>query len=287
MDPIIGGALIGGGAAVIGGYLNQEAQKDANEINKRMSEQNMAQQREFAQHGIRWKVEDAKKAGIHPLAALGAQTHSPSSSYIGASPVSMGDSISNMGQDISRAMLAKATPEEKQLANIQLSSAKLDLEGKAIDNQIRASQLRKLQANPPGLPSAMGQPIPGQGDGAYNVTPSVITASDGQDLAKEAGMLNDYTIARTSTGLVPVPSKDMKERIEDSVFLELPWAMRHFVTGNKHPTIPEGYDWNPVSMQYEKDYHKTWHGRPFKNYWKDFKDHNFKRSRNTSLRLTK
>jgi hypothetical protein len=35
---------------------------------------NYEQQKEFAQNGISWKVADAKRAGIHPLAALGAST---------------------------------------------------------------------------------------------------------------------------------------------------------------------------------------------------------------------
>lgn len=35
-------------------------------------------QREFAQNGISWKVADAKRAGIHPLYALGASTQMPS-----------------------------------------------------------------------------------------------------------------------------------------------------------------------------------------------------------------
>lgn len=33
----------------------------------------LAYQKEFAQHGLRWRVEDAKAAGLHPLSALGAQ----------------------------------------------------------------------------------------------------------------------------------------------------------------------------------------------------------------------
>lgn len=38
--------------------------------------QNLAYQKEFAQSGIQWKVKDAQAAGVHPLYALGAQTHS-------------------------------------------------------------------------------------------------------------------------------------------------------------------------------------------------------------------
>ena len=43
---------------------------------KSEADKNIKYQKQFAQHGIRWKVEDAKAAGLHPLYALGANTHS-------------------------------------------------------------------------------------------------------------------------------------------------------------------------------------------------------------------
>lgn len=52
-------------------------------IKREFFEKNWANQREFAKHGIRWRVEDAIAAGIHPLAALGVNTAS-------GSPVSIG-----------------------------------------------------------------------------------------------------------------------------------------------------------------------------------------------------
>lgn len=52
--------------------INAENLANQNKINK----ENIELQREFAQHGISWKVDDAISAGIHPLAALGADTMS-------------------------------------------------------------------------------------------------------------------------------------------------------------------------------------------------------------------
>lgn len=95
MDPLsLVGTAIGVGAKFLGAKKDHEnAQNIAN--------QNIALQKEFAQSGIQWKVEDAKKAGIHPLFALGANTHS-------FSPVSVGSNyqgaFSDMGADISRAI---------------------------------------------------------------------------------------------------------------------------------------------------------------------------------------
>lgn len=36
------------------------------------AKENIKLQKQFAQTGIQWKVADAKKAGIHPVYALGA-----------------------------------------------------------------------------------------------------------------------------------------------------------------------------------------------------------------------
>lgn len=53
-------------------------------------------QRQFAKNQIQWRVEDAKKAGLHPLAALGAPTVSPAVSA--GDP--MGDAVGQMGRNI-------------------------------------------------------------------------------------------------------------------------------------------------------------------------------------------
>jgi hypothetical protein len=65
LDSIISGAF-----GLIG--ANKSAKS-----NKAINNQNIANSREFAQNSIQWKVEDAKKAGIHPLYALGSPTMSP------------------------------------------------------------------------------------------------------------------------------------------------------------------------------------------------------------------
>lgn len=49
-----------------------------NKANERNVNNTNAMQREAAQNSIRWRVNDAKAAGLHPLAALGAQGSSPS-----------------------------------------------------------------------------------------------------------------------------------------------------------------------------------------------------------------
>lgn len=112
-----GGDLIGAAVSLGGSLLGANSSSNA-------AERNYAAQKEFAQNGIRWKVEDAKAAGIHPLAALGAHTAS-------FSPVFQGSDysgFSNAGQMISRAMEAKQTQAERELADLQVEHARLENE---------------------------------------------------------------------------------------------------------------------------------------------------------------
>lgn len=96
---------------LVGGLINKDASRKAAGINRDM-------QRDFAQKGVRWKVEDAKAAGIHPLYALGASTHSFTPSFVGDQ--SLGNAVADMGQDISRAMHATRTEEERKQASLDL-----------------------------------------------------------------------------------------------------------------------------------------------------------------------
>jgi len=113
---------------------------------KSQADKNIQLQKDFAQQGIRWKVADAKAAGIHPLYALGAQTHS-------FAPVSVGSNFGDMGQDISRAINATRTQEEKDDA-YTASIKTLDLQNKSLQNDLLASQIRKLNA------AGTGPPLP-------------------------------------------------------------------------------------------------------------------------------
>lgn len=119
-------AAIAAAAALAGGALSGDQ-------NRKTAHEQMDMQREFAQMGIRWKVADAKAAGIHPLYALG----SPGASY---APISVGDSygpaLADAGQDISRAMLATRTQEERDRSAMELSR-----------QQFRQSELRAQQSH--------------------------------------------------------------------------------------------------------------------------------------------
>lgn len=158
------GEIIGAGASLLGGLFGKKSADKANEENIKL-------QREFAQQGIQWKVADAKKAGIHPLAALGAQTVSFSPSVVGDN--SFGTGIAQAGQDIGRAINATRSNDQRNEAYLK-SAADLELQGKALDNRGKLIQ-NAILASKLATSSQVGPPMP---DGSSNV------GLDGQNSSK-------------------------------------------------------------------------------------------------------
>ena len=129
----------------------------------------------FAKNGVQWRVQDAKAAGLHPLAALGAQISSPSpiqvsgsvpsgsvpqAGQVSSNPISpfrgndsIASAMSSFGQDLSRAMTASASAWEREQA-IKSASSALSLENQSLQNQLLASQIAKTGG------AAVGPPAP-------------------------------------------------------------------------------------------------------------------------------
>lgn len=157
---MIGGiisGLIGAGASLLGGKMNADAAERANEAQARQAELNRQMQLDFAQQGIRWKVADAEKAGIHPLYALGANTVSYSPVSVGSvADTSMGSAVASAGQDISRALDATRTSDERTTA-VARSAAALQLERAGLENEVLRTQLAKMRGQ-------LGPPLPALSD---------------------------------------------------------------------------------------------------------------------------
>lgn len=136
----------------ISGMLNRSAAKDQAAQQQRQFDANMQMQKDFAQQGIRWKVSDAKAAGIHPLYALGAQTISPSPISVGggSADTSLGDMAKNMGQDLSRAVHATRTQDERDQAYAD-TVKQMTVQKMGLENDLLAAQTAKIRAsaNPP------------------------------------------------------------------------------------------------------------------------------------------
>lgn len=133
------GDLISAGAGLVGGLLGSKSEKN-------VTKENIEFQKKFAKKGIRWRVSDAKAAGLHPLAALGAQTQSFTPNPVGGS--ALGDSISRAGQDIGRAIGAQLTPAERKLQDIQLMQEEAKLKNMGLQNMSLQGEIMRRNMTP-------------------------------------------------------------------------------------------------------------------------------------------
>lgn len=239
------GPAIGAAASLAGGLIGQGSADKARGDAERLASENIKLQKDFAQQGIRWRVNDAKLAGIHPLAALGAQTTSFAPvSISGGGDMSLARGIEGMGQDISRAVNATRTMPEREQAmvdtmrNYQLEGLRLDNEIKRADFQSRMMRLHSM-ANPamPGV----GNVMPGQGNSpALPDTLRLISGGVSENATREGDMNPDVSYLNTGDGRgFPVPSKAAKELIEDDL-----WQQgMHFARNVLGPMW--GFNWAP------------------------------------------
>lgn len=174
----IGTALGGALPGVVGNFLGYKAEKKGIAENARQFEhserrlreefkQNLDLQKQFAKQGVRWRVEDAKEAGLHPLAAMGGSgaKFSPVAS-VGSGPkpskhFAKANFMRGMGQDISRAVQATMAKKERlEVENMQLQNKLLDtqINGAIINNKKNAQ---------------IGPPLMGNGSMETDVQPSI------------------------------------------------------------------------------------------------------------------
>ncbi|WP_304022971.1 hypothetical protein [Desulfovibrio piger] len=241
------GSVVGGGLGLIG---SANSQANAAAINKF----NYEAQKEFAQNSIRWRVADAKAAGLHPLAALGAQAsgYTPSAA-IGDSPDF--SFLQDVGQNIGRAIDAKRTNRERleqerkqnllfneelkgrQLQNqetqTRIDSMKWDMAMQAARN---AEQSVRTQQQVPAMPSLApdGRTMPGQGDATssslFKVKPPELAISHPQTPAAEAGTHPEIRYFRTSDGGYSMArSEAYADSTDDDTAGMLSWELRNRV----------------------------------------------------------
>lgn len=203
----VGGALGGIAGAVgnvVGGVLGNKSAENT-------AQMNYAAQKEFAQNGLRWKVADAKAAGIHPLAALGANNASFSPSFTAGDYSWLGDA----GQNVGRAMESKATRAERELGQaMQAETHAEQIRGLRLENDIRAQTLLQMKLDsldavkragrPPAMPGVDNTVLTGQGDSKYMAKP-----------------VDKYAWQRTPTGRFEFgPSSDYAGLYEDKLGIE-------------------------------------------------------------------
>lgn len=231
------GSIIGAGAKLLGGIFGNNEQEKINQENianqNAINQQNIAEQEKFAQTGIQWKVADANKAGINPLAALGASTNS-FSNVVGSTSVAsnaLGEAMGDAGQQLGRAVAA-ASPQAQRQAELEnkLLEAKIaNVNSDTVKNTADASQMA-TRLGAPGLPPALRNvPLPPEDprgpvlplmqrfrdrDGSIVWLPSEKAASPLQTMG--AANINASMAARSTAEMLADPFRDAWSRFNMS-----------------------------------------------------------------------
>lgn len=165
MDPI--STTLGLGRMLNPGTGGQGWLGDFSQAGQRNTE--YLRQKEFAQHGIQWRVEDAKAAGLHPLFALGGGGAAYAPQPVGFSDrgSGLGDSISAAGQALSGVVGRVETPEQKQMKALAVKESEARVgkdEAQAAYYWSMAMREYQQDQGQPGFPTVLGSGLrPGGG----------------------------------------------------------------------------------------------------------------------------
>lgn len=265
------GSAIGAGASLIGGSMNSKGAR-------KIAREQMAMQKEFAQNGIQWKVEDAKKAGLHPLYAIGASTatYTPVSQDSSA----MGNAVADAGAYLGKAIdgaTDKATREalaqenleyarqQRELASMKSGAEIMNLELQnrrlVLDNEyqqmLNAQKAAGVSGNPPrpiSVSTPMGEfnvnnpdvkrytsKVAGNGATALagvNLRPADAVMSARGRPEMTAGANSDISLIRTGDGYAIIPSEQFANSTDDDILSKIAWHMRNTI-GNRIDVPPD------------------------------------------------
>lgn len=205
-------------------------------------------QKDYTKNRIQWQIEDAKKAGLHPMAAVGLSptSFSPVSSSPG-NPVQPLDYswVGNLGQNLDYAS-AKGKTSFQQAKALQLTTeaAELQNDGLRLDNELKQmeimSMLSRLTNSGPAAPS-VGNPsktaIEGQDD-AVKIVPDEVIAT-GNSPSVTAGSHPLWTHGRSGDFAIPVLSDKLADSVtenkEKHLGAEISYAISAFNGGVRPP----------------------------------------------------
>lgn len=279
------GAAIGALGNVIGGAMGMSSANKANKISQRQFNRQMQLQENLMHHGVRWRVQDAKRAGIHPLAALGANVSQFSPIGSAGQHVPSTDWVGKTGQNIGRAVTA-AGRKEQQAATIEYNQQmmKANLKNANLRNDLLASQIQRYKQTGPTIGG--DHVIQGQGDSSHQaavIRKPVGTASATKGIPTRTGPVNsvkfqrqaggdrhrdpafnpDVGYTRTKTGWAPVYGQKSKEQREDDIIGSVAWNVANrlaptlgsaFGVGMSPPfKAPKGMRWfyHPMKQEYQ------------------------------------
>lgn len=123
----LGGPLVGAAGTILGGVIG-------NIFNKKRVDEQTAFQREAMMNGISWRVADAKKAGIHPIFALGANIPTPTPMVLGDQ---LGASLADASQNIGTAIARQDSAHDRAM--------------KAMEAELMFQNMRKIKGEADGV----------------------------------------------------------------------------------------------------------------------------------------
>lgn len=259
---------------VIAGGLGYLGAREANRAGLRTAAANRQLSREFAQNQIQWRVQDARKAGVHPSVAMGISPIGPATS----SP-SFQNELAHLGQGMSNATKARQTPAQRMAEELSLQKSRL--ENKLLETQIAGAAQALARNAPKPVPSHVSNSFPtadlvvghrtvsstrpsDDPSARINIRPAEVVAAHSPAYhSQEGGTHTSHAFVRIrnkfgQTGYSLVPSETAKERIEDDFLGGLAWhAANRFnpYINNAPPTewLPYGYThwkWDHVTQAY-------------------------------------
>lgn len=154
---------------------NADIASRTNATNLQLAQAQMEMQKQFAQNGITWRIQDAARNGIAPLAALGSSEpgYSPvmpvmnTPSY--TSPLSSASAgFNEAGQNVTRALASMQSPQQRQADSLDLAwkARQNDL----LDVQIANAKLELARNAHPGLPLSYREVL--NRDGSTSIIPA-------------------------------------------------------------------------------------------------------------------
>lgn len=194
--------------------------------------QNIALQKEFAQNSLKWRVEDAKRAGVHPMAALGITPASFSPVNSSINLTDLGAGLGEMGQNIDRAIQvgkdsdARQKAEYFQDAQNGLQLRNMELQNDFLQAQIDSMKAVRNTALPPAAPTTNPDNVPLSG---VNKVADEVIASPSDNPSVTAGTHPLWTHARSGRFVLPVLSDKVADAVtenkEKNVGAEIAYAI--------------------------------------------------------------
>lgn len=216
---------LGSGLSGIGqSWANTQATKRTTKYNARQAWNQMLfqayNQERFAKHGLQWKVQDAKQAGLHPLAAIGANTHS-------FSPMAIGSNASppDVGSGIGQAIRAAFDVEGRKLRHIQLLQEREKLDNMRLINVGLKKQQMENDAKPPPIETTQSGVIIGQKSNRMPAMPGTELVNTKVPISASPG-LQAGIVAGQRYAMLPnhqtmeVVSEPVQEAIESDYFAQ-------------------------------------------------------------------